>query len=304
MPAQQQDAVGRLDWFLTALDLYRRSQFAESIAACDHVLQEHHNDFWAHFFKAQCQLRLGQWTSAKAQLTVCLNLKDDFAWLRLLRGFAASEAGFVNPDNRLAAAEFSAAETDFDAALKQGDDLVQYVGLTNRGVLNIRRQPTGQAARHGPSAAGGAEGFTPRGAEAYVNLAQAYQGMNQWREAARALDQAVERAPQRPAVYESRAKLHLVRKEWTAAQADFEQAVALEKGGTSPRLVDNLVELGKLLHREGKHEAALASYNKGNWRSSRSMAASWRMDFRGETLAGRTGSGTGKPARLWMITWP
>ncbi len=47
--AAPRQAVGRLDWFLTALELYRSNQFVESIAACEHVLQEHHNDFWRIF---------------------------------------------------------------------------------------------------------------------------------------------------------------------------------------------------------------------------------------------------------------
>ncbi len=208
---------------------------------------------------------------------MCLNLKEDFAWLRLLRGFAASEAGFVNPDQQLAAAEFSAAETDFDAALKQRDDLVQYVGLTNRGVLNIRRQRWQEAATDLQQAVK----VYPMRYEAYLNLAQAYQGMNQSQDAAHALDQAVERAPQLPVVYESRAKLHLLRKQWVAARADFEQAVALEKDNTSGRLLDDLVELGKLLHREGNHEAALASYGK-----ALELKPRWALAqrFRAETL--------------------
>ena len=49
--------VGRLDWFLTGLEHYRRDQFVESITACEQVLQLQNDDFWAHYVTALAQLR-------------------------------------------------------------------------------------------------------------------------------------------------------------------------------------------------------------------------------------------------------
>src|SRR6478736_2397077 len=48
-----------------------------------------------------------------------------------------------------------------------------------------------------------------------------------------------------------------------AARVDFEQALAAEpKDSKSDRALNNLVELGRLLHKEGKFAEALARYDR------------------------------------------
>ena len=89
--------TGRLDWFLSGLESYQQERFTEAIDACDHILQTRTDDFWAHYVKALAQLRLSQWPEARAELTVCLNLKPVFVWPRLLRGVATK----ISPANSL-----------------------------------------------------------------------------------------------------------------------------------------------------------------------------------------------------------
>ncbi|HNN90071.1 MAG TPA: tetratricopeptide repeat protein, partial [Giesbergeria sp.] len=92
----------------------------------------------------------------------------------------------------------------------------------NRGVLLIRQgQYEGAAEDLRAAIALDGAGFQP-----YLNLAQAYQALKRWDDAAAALDAAVERAPDIAAVYESRARVHLERKRRAAARADLERAVA------------------------------------------------------------------------------
>jgi tetratricopeptide (TPR) repeat protein len=264
--------------FLEGMGHYLAGAFEPARKACAEVLDRQGDHFWARYVLALCQLRTGRWLEGKAELTVCINRRPEFVWPRLVRGFAASELGFMQADARLAAAEFNAAEKDLDAALRQDrDPLVQYVGLANRGVLHIRRRRWAEAVADLRRAVR----LKPEGYQAHANLAQALQGMGRWAEAVATLDQAIRRAPL-AVLYQSRARLQLRRKHWLAARTDFEQAIAREpRGSKSPQLVENLVELGRLLHREGKYPAALASYDRALRLKSEFGLA---QRFRAETL--------------------
>jgi tetratricopeptide (TPR) repeat protein len=84
--------------------------------------------------------------------------------------------------------------------------------------------------------------------------------MKRSKEALAVLDQAIERVPDLPLLYESRAKLHLERGDRRLARADFERAITMEPpGSTSERLVKNLVELGGLQIRDHQYKEAQAS---------------------------------------------
>jgi tetratricopeptide (TPR) repeat protein len=252
--------TGALDWFLAGLDSYRRGQFDEARRACGEVLKREDDHFWARYVQALCHLRAGHWAEACADLTALALRRPGFVWPRLLRGFAASELAFTRTDRQQADAEFDAAEVDFNWALQQDrDPLAQYVGLTNRGVLHLRRQRWQEAVRDLRQAIR----VNPEAFPAHANLAQALQGLRRWGEALAALDQAIKLAPDQGVLYESRAKLHLLRRDRAAARADFERAIAREpKESQSLRLVNDLVELGRLLHQEGKYPEALARYDR------------------------------------------
>jgi tetratricopeptide (TPR) repeat protein len=99
--------------------------------------------------------------------------------------------------------------------------------------------------------------------QAYVSLALALEKMNLFDEARVALDEAIRHNPDLPIVYEHRARLHLARKQWAAAREDFVQAIAREsKDQPSDRLVQNLVELGRLHLRQDKAIDALACLDR------------------------------------------
>ncbi len=261
-PKQQ----GRLDWFLTGLELYRQKRYADASAACDRLLA-HDDDIWARYVKALALLGLRDFRAARSELTVCLALKKEFIWPRLQRGLASMEIGHAltltkSADPAGVEAEYAAAQKDFDVALGQdGDTLVHYVGLANRGVLNIRR------GRYEAAAADlrRALELRPEMVESYPSLSVAYQGLGRWDEALAVLGHALKRASdaQRPLLYECRARLHKARKDGAAARADFEQAVALAPvaAAAGPRAA-NLLELGALLHRESEYRRALDCYER------------------------------------------
>jgi tetratricopeptide (TPR) repeat protein/tRNA A-37 threonylcarbamoyl transferase component Bud32 len=286
--------VGRLDWFLRGLEKYRQEKFAESIAACDKVVGMQSDDFWAHYVKSLNLLRLGDWVGAKAELTVCQNLRHDFVWPLLLRGFAASELGHhfrsrslsqgSDPLRAAEAAEneFNAAEADFNKALaRDPDKLVQHVGLANRGVLNIRRADVAQLLRSRPADAAQlrkasrarfheaaqdlqkAVEVYPQGVQGYLNLAQALQGEDRSDDALEALGKAIQLAPELAMLYESRARLYLLRRDFVAAREDLQKAVQCEPPGSkSDRFVNSLVELGRLWQREKNYPEALRCYDR------------------------------------------
>jgi serine/threonine protein kinase/Tfp pilus assembly protein PilF len=267
--ADSKPPQGRLDWFLTGLEKHRQGRFGESIAACDEVLKLDPRDYWPRYVKALSLVKLRRHLHAKAELTACLVLREDFVWPRLLRGYSSTEAGFAvlrtepvtEGERKLAAAEFRSAEQDLDAALAQDPDpVVQYVGLNCRGVLNVRRGRWQEAV----SDLSRALEIHPDGLASYLTLSLAYYKMGRWDKALEVLDRAVARAPDEADVYEFRAKVYWGQKRWALARADFEQAVALltADANQAPRLANTLLDLGQVLHEEGRYEAALDRYRQ------------------------------------------
>src|SRR3954447_13903647 len=84
------------------------------------------DDFWASYYLALCQVKLGQPRLAIEPLNHCLARGQDFAsWIYLLRGFVYGQIG-----------DFTAAEADFEKVLAHNptpDAL--YVLYNNRAVM-------------------------------------------------------------------------------------------------------------------------------------------------------------------------
>jgi serine/threonine protein kinase/tetratricopeptide (TPR) repeat protein len=235
-----------LDHFMVADEFYRRATFDEAIKEFDQVLQLEPAHFWAQYLKALCLLRQRRHAEATAQLGSCLAQRPDFVWLYLQRGFAQGELQ-----------AFDAAEADFDKALQLPlDDFARYVLFTNRGVLRIKQNRPGDAVAD----LNAAIKLKPGEYQAYVNLAQAYRQLHKTDLALEQLDRAVDLEPGLAHLYRLRARLHLERKEPALAVKDFDQAIRRE-APDSPALVDNHVERGRLLLREGKHQGALADFD-------------------------------------------
>src|SRR5205807_1868338 len=120
-----------------------------------------------------CHLQLRHWEDAHANLTVCLWQRPDFVWARVLRGLAGVERAVKHK----APGEFAAARADLDYAEKKATDpTLRYATLVNRGVLFLRRQQWESAITD----LSAATTLDREGLQAWLNLADAYQGARQW----------------------------------------------------------------------------------------------------------------------------
>ena len=244
--AQGAPLVAVLDHFLTADELYRREKFAEAIKEFDQVLEAKPGHFWAQYLNAICLLRQGRPAEARTLLSACLAERSDFVWLYLLRGFAQQELQALG-----------AADADFRKAAELPlDDNAGYVLSVNRGVLRVRQERFEDAVTDLKSAIE----KKPRAYQAYVNLALAYRRLKKMDLALQQLNRAVELEPALAHPYRLRARLHLERNEPALAIGDFGRAIERENK-TSPFLVDDHVENGRLLLGEGKYAKALATFD-------------------------------------------
>lgn len=235
-----------LDHFLMADELYRREKFADAIKEFDLVLERKPGHFWAQYLDALCLLRQSRPAEARVLLGACLAQRSDYVWLYLLRGFANGELK-----------AWAAADSDFQKALGLPlDDNARYVLFVNRGVLRIRQERYDDAIADLRSAIE----LKPRAYQAYVNLAQAFRGLNELDVALEQLDRAVELEPSQAHLRRLRARLQIERKQPHEALADFERLIALENTD-SPYLVDDQVDRGRLLLASGKISESLAAFD-------------------------------------------
>jgi eukaryotic-like serine/threonine-protein kinase len=249
---------GALDWFLKGLETYRRAEqgadgYAAVRADCSEALALQADHFWARYVRAMCEIKLKDWASAKADLSVCVDRRPDFPWPRLLRGFVSSELGYGHN----AKEELVAAELDFNKALTGCDDpVVRFAGLNNRGVLFIRQQRWEQALADLSEAVK----LKPDLPAGFINLAKAYDGAKRFDEAVAALDHAVKIAPTVAALYDVRSALHLERNDRQAACADLRTAIEYWRKGITDRPIEKLHEaLAKLLIQDKQYPEALKS---------------------------------------------
>jgi tetratricopeptide (TPR) repeat protein len=232
------------DHFLLGDEQYKREDLEQARRHFDRALDLQPAHFWAKYFLAVCQLRLGHPDVAKASLTGCLMQRPDFFYGYLLRGLAHMQLG-----------ESGEAEEDFQQTLeRRPNPYAQYGAYVNRGVLRVRQRKLDEAVADLQRASG----LLPGQYQAYVNLAQAYQQQQKGDEAARVLDRALPLVRQPAALYRARAQLALQRQDPGAALQDFDQAIALEP----PGLAEDHAERGRVLHCQQRHAEAVKAYDE------------------------------------------
>jgi tetratricopeptide (TPR) repeat protein len=265
------------DYFLLGMGHYAREEFRQALAPLAAALRIQPGHYGAEYVLAVCQLREGHLQEAKAGLDRCLGQRPDFPWPRLLRGSAEMELR-----------EFKAAHDDFEEVLAHPPDATaSYVALVNRGVLAMRQERWDEAVADLRRAIA----VRPDDFAAYVNLALTHRQRAEtlpWpacalllapqgvyalpaldahrqpalAEAVAVLDEAVRRRPQVALLYHERARLHLLRDDPATARADFFRAIALAPNtGAASKVPDDLIELGRLLRRDGKDAEAIKVYD-------------------------------------------
>jgi tetratricopeptide (TPR) repeat protein len=278
---RERQAAGRmepsnpLDLFLLGKEAYRRKDWRAGVRLFDAALLVRPEHFWSHCLAAICRLQLHEPVAAKAELTACLQIHRDFAWLHVLRGFASYQVAVLARQvaNSLpsggtllrdeAQGQLKASERDYKTALdvlsKTPNEHLHYALLVNRGLLWLECHDWDKAAADFLSA------IRVNGGQymAYASLAAAREGQNKPDEAIDAFTRAIALEPSRPELYRGRARIELRRKEPTAAQReralhDLDEVVRLEARANLLLAADQ-TDRARLLERDDRGEQALAA---------------------------------------------
>jgi tetratricopeptide (TPR) repeat protein/tRNA A-37 threonylcarbamoyl transferase component Bud32 len=264
------------DFYLLGLQHYRREEFQAALNPLATALRLQPGHYGARYLRSVCLLRLGENREAKVGLTLCLEQRPGFLWAHLLRGYAEMNLG-----------DFPAARADFDVVLKQPPDrAASYVALVNSGVLAMHQRDWGKAVADLRQAID----LMPHAVPAYINLALTYRQqveVSPWQsctlllapqgihtllalasrkrqarsEAVAILDEAIRRHPGESRLYHERGRLYLQQDVLRLARDDFARAVALAANRRlSSTVADDLIELGRLLVKEGKYAEAVQEY--------------------------------------------
>jgi eukaryotic-like serine/threonine-protein kinase len=264
------------DHFLVGRELYKQGKYASAVGSLISALRQQSDHFGARLLLAVCRIQQNQWAEARVSLNLCLEQRPGFVWPRLFRGFAAMRLR-----------EFTDARDDFTHVLDNPPDrMAQYVALVNLGVLESRQKHWGDALNLLKRAVA----VNPDAFPAYVNLASVrreqvdfppwQEGLatlgwmtpalslhpvcfealrrSAWTAAIADLDRALERRPDVPSLYHERGRLYLLLGNKDQARRDFSAAIL--KAPTMKALAGDLMDLGKLLHKSGDHEAAVRAY--------------------------------------------
>jgi len=234
--------AGAEDHFLEADFNFRHENFAAAAEGFQQALRLDPEHFWAQYFLGASHLKLGNWPEATASLTAAAARRSDLVFVYLLRGFAYGEMG--RPDD---------AEADFKTAERL--DAGQYGLYLNRGVVRLRHGKTAEAVDDFQTAIE----INPKAPQAYVNLAEAQRLQEQYDEALTTLDKALAADPDSARAYRLKALVNLDMKDDPAAMKALGKALATAASGS--RLAAALHCLrGRVLHRQGRREEALAEY--------------------------------------------
>jgi tetratricopeptide (TPR) repeat protein len=268
--------VTTFDQFLTGLESYQRGRWDEALRHFDAVLASQPDHYWAQCLSAICFLQLQRPLEAKASLNACLNQEPGFAWLYLLRGFAAGQLGAIfnrasgaaaQPGRLLGKAEdhFAAAEADYARALELLERKpvaeFRYVLLVNRGLLRSQRRD--RDLDRAVADLREAVRLDPQLYQAHAGLARVLRQQGKPDEAVAELTQAIALRPDLAALYRGRAEVYQGRKDLTSGQieavlSDLDEAVRRESPA-NPVLALDHTNRAWLLEHAGRHAEALAA---------------------------------------------
>ena len=276
--ASERTAAGRLrptsvlDHFLAGRDGYRRRDWKTAIEEFDTAVRMQPDHFWAFCLGAIASLQTNQPALASSGLNECLRQQPHYAWLYMLRGFAAGQAAVqartagkslkIEDGSIEAAVEarFDAAEEDYRTALaEKPNDELRWTTLVDRAVMRFQR------GRLGESVADLEEAIRLDGRHyiAFASLGQVLQRQKKWDEAVERFTQAIRLKPELAPLYRGRAAVEQERDDQTqehraAALRDLVDAIRYEKPG-NPVLASDHFRRGELLRRDRRFAEALAA---------------------------------------------
>jgi serine/threonine protein kinase/tetratricopeptide (TPR) repeat protein len=245
------------DHYLVGGECYARGDIEGARIEFEKTLRIDGNDFWASYYLALCQVKLGQPHLAVEPLNHCLTRGQEFAsWIYLLRGFVFGQMG-----------DFPAAQADFEQVLTHDSAPdVLYVLYNNRAVMFTAQKKFPEAMADLKEAIR----LKPAQYPAHASLAQVQFVQGSFAEAVAAMNQAVTCAQalvERNAIdrstlsllYRTRSRFHLACKDLSATLRDLDSAVALEPSD-SPMLPGLQAERGRVLHKLQRHGDAIDAY--------------------------------------------
>jgi len=256
---------------------YKLGDIKESLRTLGNALQRQPGHYGALYLKGAAFIQGGNWQEAKVALSACLKQRPGLPPGRCCCA-PSRPWNWGNPTRRGA---------DLDAVLEHSPDAdMAYVALVNRGALAVRLRRWPEAVDHLTRAVRA----RPEAYAAHVNLALAHRQRAEsaaWQapalllaprgafallaaeayrrqalgEAVAVLDEAVRLRPDGSRLYHERGRLFLLLAEPARARDDFTRAVATAvNAGAGSTLAADLVEVGRLLHGEGRHDEAVRSY--------------------------------------------
>ncbi len=260
--ADRLPASTAFDHFLIGQERYKSGDSNAAIRHFEAAVQLQPGHFWAQCLSAICWLQLHRPTEARATLNACLKVQPEFAWLPILRGYASTllASSAHGPEALL---YLDAAASDYRRAMELLDQKpngeLRYALLVNRGLLGLQRRDFDQAVADLQAATQ----LNPGHYEVYALLAQVYQKLGRPDDAVERLGRAIERRPDLPALYRSRADVEVHRRQPTAEQRaaalrDLEQAIRREKPG-NPALAHDHTQRAQLLALDHRDLDALAA---------------------------------------------
>ncbi len=267
------------DHYRAAAADFHQARFPQAATGCEQVLDLEPDHLGARYLLALSRLRspvdgdrllrLRGLEVARASLTDCIKHRPDFLWARLVRGSVYAELR-----------EFDKAEADFASVLAAAasDEAFCAEVLTNRGASRLQQNRVDVAVADLKEAVR----LQPKAYQGYASLAVAQQKDGDLGAALKALDRAVELAPDNALLRYSRGRLHFecyqLTEAWgrklklrllqdTLAQAaldhaawtrkDLEAYLAAETGTHPDRVARARTDLAILHHEAGEFAAAL-----------------------------------------------
>jgi tetratricopeptide (TPR) repeat protein/tRNA A-37 threonylcarbamoyl transferase component Bud32 len=264
-----------LDHFLAGREGYRRGDWKTALQEFDTVVRMQPGHFWALCLGAIAAVQSNAPAMAKLGLSACIEREPNFAWLYLLRGYAAAQAAvqarvasqtlLVKDGSIEAAAEvqFEAAEADAARALelleKKPNDELRWAVLLNRALARFQR------GRLDASVADFQEAIRldARHSVAFDNLALVLLAQRKWDEADAQFTRAIALKPDWARLYRDRALVQEVRDDQmpahrAAALRDLEEAIRLETPGDPLQARDHARQ-SDLLRRDRRFAEALGA---------------------------------------------